>query len=131
MKHTVILAGAFITFFVIVSTVTAVPYTHSQPVMDKIDLIQEQKTMKDTLERKLDGQQDVQTNGIIDWIIQILLAILNLVQELIQFVFDLLQIVTIVEMIVQAIVKLINAVFQLIEAIIDIFNPDTEIFLNY
>ena len=130
MKHTVILVGAFITFFVIVSTVTAVPYTHSQPVMDKIDLIQEQKSMKDTLQDKLEAQQDEQTNGIIDCIIQILLGILNLIQELIQFVFDLLQIVTIIEMIVQAIVKLINAVFQLIEAITDLISPDANIVLN-
>ncbi|MBS3778366.1 MAG: hypothetical protein KGY50_03625, partial [Candidatus Thermoplasmatota archaeon] len=113
-----------------VSTVTAVPYTHSQPVMDKIDLIQEQKLMKDTLKQKLEAEQDVQTDGIIDWIVQILLGILNLIQELIQFVFDLLQIVTLVEMIIQAVLRLINAVFHLIEAITDLFSPDAEQFLN-
>ena len=130
MKHTVILAGAFITFFVIVSTVTAVPYTHSQPVMDKIDLIQEQKSMKDTLQNKLEVQKDEQTNGIIDWIVQLLLTILQFIRQLIQIVFDLLQIVNIIEMIISALTQLISAVMELIEAISDIFNPDARLFVQ-
>jgi hypothetical protein len=122
MKQNYVLLGAFLTFFLVMSTVTAVPYNYSQPAMDTIEKIEEKRTMKNTLQ--INSENTVLSKGIIDWIIQILLAILHLIQELISFVLDLLQIVTLIEMIISAIMKLITVIFEFIQAIIDLINPN-------
>lgn len=121
MKQKYVLLGAFFTFILLVSTVTALPYTNSQPVMETIEEIEEYRVM-DTFDVQIN--EFLQSKGIFEWIVQILLAILHLIQELIQLVLDLLQIVNLIEMIISAITQLINAVFQLIESIMDLISPD-------
>ena len=125
MKHRCVLLGVFFTLFLVVSTVTAVPYNYSQPAMNKIEQIEEKKSLKNIVQ--LDTEKTVLSKGIIDWIIQILLAILHLIQELIAFVFDLLQIINLIEMIISAIMQLITAIFAFIEAIMDLISPDIQI----
>ena len=125
MKQKYVLLGAFFTFILLVSTVTALPYTNSQPLMETIEEIEEYQIMNIY---DVEINQFLQSKGIFDWIVQILLAILHLIQEIIQLVLELLQIVNLIEMIISAITQLINVVFQLIEAIMDLISPDMTIY---
>jgi len=127
MKHTYVLFGAFFTLVLMVSTVTAVPYNYSQPAMEAIEKIEEKRAMNSIL--SADSESNVLSKGLIDLIIQILLAILSFIQKLIAFVFDLLQIVTLIEMIISAIMRLITVIFEFIEAIIDLINPNRKALL--
>lgn len=124
MKHRCVLLGVFFTLILVVSTVTAVPYNYSQPAMNRIEQIEEKRTMKNVL--ITDAENNILGKGLIDLIIQILLAILSFIQKLIAFVFDLLQIVNLIERIISAIMQLITAIFAFIEAIMDLISPDIQ-----
>jgi len=124
MKHTYVLFGAFFTLVLMVSTVTAVPYNYSQPAMKAIEKIEEKRAMNSIL--SADSESNVLSKGLIDLIIQILLAILSFIQKLIAFVFDLFQIVNLIEMIISAIMQLITVIFEFIQAIMDLISPDIQ-----
>ncbi len=124
MKKTIIVIGAFLISLLLVSTVTAVPQTQSKPSMDIIEKIEHKKSVTETLQNKIDSITSFQKTGLIDWIVQLLTAILNLIQALIQFVMDLFNIVNLINAIISAINQLINLIVQFINAIIAIFTPD-------
>ncbi len=116
--------GAVLISLLLVSSATAVPQTHSQPAMDLIEEIEQKKIFVEKLDQNVESNDFEQLDGIIDWIIQLLLTILDFIQSLIQFVLDLFQIVSLISTIISAINQLINAIIQLINSIMDLFNPD-------
>jgi len=119
MKKILVVFGAFLITLLLVSTATAVPQTYSKPAMDMINTIEQNKSLNEKYEHVFES------TGIIDWIVQLLQRILNLIRDLIQFVLDLFQIVNLINMIISAITQLITLIGQLIQSIIDVFNPTT------
>ena len=111
--------GAIFSCLLLVSTATAIPQTYSEPTMDMIDTIEQNKYLNEKLENLFGS------TGIIDWIVQLLQMILNFIKDLIQFVLDLFQIVNLINLIISAINQLINLIAQLIQSIIDIFTPNS------
>ncbi len=126
MKKTLLILGAVFVSIMLFSTVTAVPQTHSEPAMNLIDKINQKKSLTEELKSRVNSNDYFQTNGLIDWIIQLLTSILNFIQDLIQFVSNLFQIVTLINAIISAINQLIDLIVQFINAILDLFNPDVQ-----
>ncbi len=123
MKKNILVIGVVFTSLLMISTVTAVPQTHSKPAMNTIEQIEERRSLVETLEHKMSLGNDFQANGIIDWLIQLLSTILDFIQTLIAFVLELFQIVNLVNAIISAINQLIDLITQLIQAINDIITP--------
>lgn len=121
MKNRIVGIGALLISLLLVSTATAVPKTYSEPAME---MIEEKEQMTSGFDSLKNG---IQTTGIIDLIIQLLVTILNFIQELISIVSDLFQIITLVEMIISAVTQLINIIFQLIETISNLFTPNVHL----
>jgi len=128
MKKLVIGLGAVFISLLMISTVTAVPQAQSKPAMNMIEKIEQKINDTEQLEDKLSFDGDIQPTGLIDLIIQLLTAILGIIQDLILFMLNLFQIVNLIEMIVSAISQLINLVVQFINAIIDLFTPNNQYF---
>jgi phage-related protein len=128
MKKLVIGLGAVFISLLMISTVTAVPQAQSQPAMNMIEKIEQKINDTEQLEDTLSFDGDIQPTGLIDLIIQLLTAILGIIQDLILFMLNLFQIVNLIEMIVSAISQLINLVVQFINAIIDLFTPNNQYF---
>ncbi len=127
MKKTLIGIGAVFISLLLISTVTAIPQTNSEPAMDLIEQLEEKKSFAEMLEQKIKSNDLPQPEGFIDWITQFLLSILNFVQWLVQLVLDLVQVVSLIATIISAINQLINAITQLLDSIMDIFNPSSHI----
>jgi phage-related protein len=116
--------GAVLVSLLLLSTVTAVPQAHSQPAMDLIDEMEQKETFIERVAQNVDSVDFEQSDGVIDWIIRLLLTILDFIQSLIQFVLDLFQIVSLISTIISAINQLIDAIIQLINSIMDLFTPN-------
>jgi len=121
MKRGLIALGAVLIGLLTISSVTAYPYSQSQPVMDIISELEALEGMVNQAEEQ--SFQLPKTFGIIDIIKQLLNLILNLILSLIQFVLGLMDIVELVESIINAINQLIQIVMDFINMIIDLFSP--------
>jgi len=124
MRKVIPLIGVIFISLLLISNSSAVPQTHSEPVMDLIDEIEKQKSQyEDVLSSLLKNILPV--DDIIDFIIRI-------IQWLMQLVINLVEVVSYLIILAQAVdslVKLMEFLFNLIQSIIDIimgwFNPDT------
>ena len=128
MKKAILGLGAILISILLVSTATAVPQTGSEPTMDMIEKMVYKKSIINKIENRISAENLAPTEGIIDWIIQILQAILNFILQLIQLVSDLFQIANLISMIIDAINQLITVILQFIEAILDLFTPNLQLF---
>ena len=123
MKKTMIILGAVFISLLLISSATAVPQTHSKPAMNMIEKIEQKTTVVEALKQK-SNTLDPEGKNCIDWIIQLLRSILNVIYQLIQLVLDLFQIIQILEAIIAAIYQLVDLIIQFINTIIDLFTPD-------
>ena len=122
MKKIFLLIGTIFTTLLMISTVTAVPQVHSNPLMEKINEIEENKRIID--ERLADINPDAETGGLIDLLIQIILWLIALVQQIINLILDIFGLVELIEYLIGLIVALFELIMSLINFIIDIFTPD-------
>ena len=122
MRKIFLLIGAIFTALLMISTVTAVPQVNSDPLMDKINEIEENKRMID--EKLAAINPDIETGGLIDLLIQIIQWIIALVQQIIDFILDIFGLVELIEYMIGLIVTLFELIMSLIDFIIDIFTPD-------
>jgi phage-related protein len=122
MRKIFLLIGAIFTALLMISTVTAVPQVNSDPLMDKINEIEENKRMID--EKLASINPDIETGGLIDLLIQIIQWIIALVQQIIDFILDIFGLVELIEYLIGLIVTLFELIMSLIDFIIDIFTPD-------
>jgi hypothetical protein len=126
MKHIGIVLGALAVVFLMVSTGTAVPQTHSTPVMEAVDRLEE---ARDTVtELTAVGVADIQLagfqlTGIIDLLIQLITLIINLVMALYTIISGVLSIISIIQTIIAAFQTFMQVLQQLIAFIQDLFNP--------
>jgi len=114
MQKGVLFIGAVFVSLLMISTATAVPTTHSKPVMDVIDKIEEKEEQIQST--------DVLSKGIFQLIWQILIALFNLIMKIIEVV----NLVTSIIQLIQALVNGISTLFEMIQEFIDLIND----FLN-
>lgn len=119
MKKGVISIGVFLISILMISTATAVPTTHSKPVMDQVNRIEQQ-------EEKL-LSFDVFPQSILQLIWQILLLIINLIMKLIEVVNMVITIVQLIQALITGLQTLIQMIQNIIQLITDLFNPDPEL----
>jgi len=128
MNKKIIVLMAIATALLMVSTVTAIPQTHSTPVMNVLNEVEQKKTLfereTESFLGKIEGKfAKVETGGIIDTIIAIIQFLINLILEIIQFINNLMQIGNLILALINAINNLIDAITQFIEWIQGILNP--------
>ena len=103
-----------------ISTVTAVPNSHSQPVMDIIDRVEEQR-------ERFDALSDLAPTGIFQIIWQLILALFNLIMKIIEVVNTVLTIIQLVEALINGIQMLLQMIQDFIALINDLLNPDVSV----
>lgn len=109
----------FIALFM-VSTVTAVTQMNSNPIMDKIDSIEENKLF---IEEKISEINiDVENGGLIDFIIQIIQWLIDLVQDIINLVLEIFDLVYLIEYLIELSSSLFTVIMDLINLILGFFN---------
>ena len=105
-----------------ISTVSAVPKINSDPLMDKIQEIEE---IERQINEKLDTLTlDVETGGIIDLIIQLIEWLIDFVQQLISAIGRIFQLVELIAYLISLIVRLYEMIMAIIEFILNLFSPD-------
>ena len=127
MKKSIIILGAIAIVSLMISTATAVPQVHSEPVMKIVNDVEQKKTF---FEEKIEGFSekialDVEPGGIIDTIIAIIQFIIELIMEIIQLIADLMQLGNLIMALIAAIEALISIITQFIEWIMGILNPES------
>lgn len=122
MKKIFLLIGAIFTSLLMISTVTAVPQADSNPLMKKINEIEENTKL---INGKLASiNLDVETGGIIDLLIQIIQWLISIVQQIINLILEIFGLVDLIEYLISLIVNLFELIMALINFIIDIFTPN-------
>lgn len=116
MQKGVLVLGAILVSLLMVSTATAVPTTHSKPVMDVIDTIEEKKEQMQST--------DVLSKGIFQLIWQIILALINLIMKIVEIVNIVTSIIQLIQALINGISTLIEMIQNFIELINDLINPD-------
>jgi hypothetical protein len=104
-----------------ISTVTAVPQANGNPLMDKINEIEEGKRIIDNKIASIN--LDAESGGLIDLLIQIIQWLIALVQQIINIILEIFHLVDLIEYLINLIVSLFELIMALINFIIDIFTP--------
>jgi len=121
MKLTLVF-GALGIALLLVSTVTAVPHSHSEPVMNHINAIEQLQTQLENEQSKL-GLEEIFPTGIFDWLIQLITLIIQIVINIIQIVQSIMSIISLIQFVIEALQTLIQVVQEFIALLQDIFNP--------
>ena len=128
MKKFCILFGAVAISTLIVSSVSAVPQTHSKPIMEIVNEIEKNRAV---LEDKYSiSIEDAKTSllkimplGLIDIIIQLISLIINLIYGIVNFLLTIMQLGSLIVLLINAITVLIDTVSQFLEWLMNLFNP--------
>jgi hypothetical protein len=120
MRKIIFLIGTIFISLMLVFTSTAVPQTYSQPVMDIINEIEQQKTQyEETL-----SSLTLPLNRIFDFIKKLIAWIIQLLNNLIDLTKALIVIVGLVQYLIRLIEILFNLIQRVIDSILDLFKPD-------
>ena len=106
---------------IMVSTATAVPTVHSEPLMNYIEEVENTESL---LASKIDKLNLVDTQGILDILIQLITLIIRLVMEIIAIVQGILGIISLIQTLINAVQVLFDLIMQLIDLITDLLNPN-------
>ena len=109
-----------------ISTVTAVPKANSDPLLVKINEIEEYKNILDKEVKKM--MLDVENWGLIDILIQLIQFIIDFVEQLISFIVQIFGLVDLIETLIGLIITLYEMIMALIDFILDLFTPNEIIF---
>jgi len=121
MKKYFIFMGTIFITLLLLSTVTAVPQTQSNSVMEIIKdnkNIIEHESLKNII-------GNVESGGIIDLIIQLITLIVQFILELISIIQNIMGLVNLVQSLIDAFTTLFQLIQDLIELIGNIFNPSS------
>ena len=116
--------GVFLISLLLISTVTAVPQTHSKPTMNLINSIEDKKNIID-FEPLNDILNNIKSGGIIDLLIQLITLIIQFVMEIITIIQNVMSLVNLVQNLIEAFTTLFQLIQDLIEIIKNIFNPSS------
>ena len=116
---------------VLVSAATAVPQVQGNQVIQKLEDMQKQNgILKDKCARIREELDNFCTEnaplptGIIEWLIQLILLLIRIVEAIIQFILDVMELGALIEYLIERILVLIDLITQFIEWILNLFNPD-------
>lgn len=112
MKISIILGLLFF------STVTFVPLVNSETIMNKLEILEHNET-----DLVVFLSKEIMSNSLLDWLIQLIQALINIVFRLIEIVRNIINIVILIQILINALQTLVKLVNQLIEQIIDLI-PD-------
>lgn len=124
MKKYFMGVGVFLISLLLISTVTAVPQTHSKPTMNLINSIEDKKNIID-FEPLNDILNNIKSGGIIDLLIQLITLIIQFVMEIITIIQNVMSLVNLVQNLIEAFTTLFELIQDLIEIIKNIFNPSS------
>jgi hypothetical protein len=116
---------------VLVSAATAVPQIQGKHIIQKLEGIQQQKEIlegkgtqiREQLENFFKEKSPLPT-GIIEWLIQLILLLIRIVEAMIQFILDVMELGALIEYLIERILILIDLIIQFIEWILNLFTPD-------
>lgn len=115
----------------LVSTSTAVPQIQGNQVIQKIEDMQQQKEILEgkcnQIREKLDSyfkEMATLPTGIIEWLIQLILILIRIVEATIQFILDVMELGVLIEYLIERILILIDLIITFVEWILNLFNPD-------
>lgn len=129
MKRSIITLGTLFCVIFIVSTSTAVPQVQSNIVIDKID---ELNYIKDKIQNKIleinniisEIIKDIDTLGIIDTLINLLIKIIEFILKIGEFISSILNIGGRILTIINQLIYIIETIINIINWILDLFNPN-------
>jgi hypothetical protein len=121
MKKIYVIIGVIGILLLMVSTATAVPTAHSEPLMNYIEQVE---TTESLLKSKLNSLNLLNSQGILDIIIQLITLIIRLIMEIIAIIQGIIGIISLIQTLINAVQVLFDLIMQLIELITSIFNPD-------
>jgi len=122
MKKILVVAGALLSVFLMVSVVTAVPQSQSSTVMNTVKEIELERNILQERLSKI-GALNPEFGGIIDLLKQLIWLIIQAILDLIDIVRNLIGLVALIDYLIQLIMILVEAIMALIEIIMNIFNP--------
>jgi hypothetical protein len=135
MKKTIPVIVSIFCIALLVSVATAVPQIQSTPLMDTLKKL---TTKKAILEDKLDKLGDSVENlncasqyilpGIIEFLIALILLIIQIVEALIQFILDIMELGALLEYLIERVLYLIDLIAQFVEWLLGFFNPEAVYF---
>ena len=115
----------------LVSASTAVPQVQGNQVLQKIGDMQQQKEILEgkctQIREKLDNyfkEKAPLPAGIIEWLIQLILILIRIVEEIIQFILDVMELGALIEYLIERVLVLIDLIIRFVEWILGLFNPD-------
>ena len=120
MKRFFIGLGALCIVLLLVSSATAVPQAHSEPLMKNIEKIEAAESLID-----FDGNlfDFIKTNGLFDLLIQLITLIIQVIMEIIEIINSILAVISLINTVIEALQILFDLIGQLIEVIQDLLNP--------
>ena len=122
MKKYFMFIGAFFISLLLISTVTAVPQTQSNSIMNLIDDIEENIEIIES--EKLNNMIiSIASVGIIELLIQLIMLIIEFVVEIVNLIQNIISLVNLIQNIINAISTLFQLIQDLIELIRNILNP--------
>jgi len=124
MKKYFMGVGVFLISLLLISTVTAIPQTHSKPTMNLINSIEDKKNIIN-FEPLNDILNNIKSGGIIDLLIQLITLIIQFVMEIITIIQNVMSLVNLVQNLIEAFTTLFQLIQDLIEIIKSIFNPSS------
>ena len=123
MKRIYLIIFSFFTVSLLLSTVSAVPKVNSDPLMDKIDYIEETFNFLDKETKCF--LSDIENGGIIDFLKQIIQWIIGIVEQLISIVLELFGLIELIEYLFSLVMTLYEMILDLIDFILNIFSPNS------
>ena len=125
MKLSVVI-GALGIALLLLSTVTAVPHSHSEPVMDHIHAIEDLQTQLENEQNTL-GLEEIFPTGIFERLIQLITLIIQIVLNIVQIIQSIMSIISLIQFVIEALQTLIQVVQEFIALLQDLFNPSESI----
>ena len=111
----------FFVIFSMISTVTALPKINSDPIMNKINMIEENGLI---ISEKISYIKiNLENSGLIDLLIRIIQWLITLVERIIDLVLEIFILIEILNYLIELISSLFDAILDLINKIFEIFNP--------
>ena len=114
------IVGVCFTCFLMISTVTAIPQTSSQPMMNYIRDLEENSASinKEILnELKINGHP----TGIIDLLKNLILFIIQIIYDFIEAIKNLIDLVNLIDFLIDLISLLVSIIQDLIDAFLNLF----------
>ena len=123
MRRIFLIFFSFFAVSLLMSTVSAVPKLNSDPLMDKIDYIEENYNL---INKDLKTYLfDIENGGIIDLLRQIIEWLISIVEQLISIVLEIFGLLDLIEYLINLINTLYEMILNLIDLILNIFSPNS------